>query len=80
MFKYIFLEDWLWFGKVLNLNLMFSNKFLLNTLCAAQLALKKGLLVSIKGHLCLTEWHMTIPEEQVETNSPSLEVIFDTID
>ena len=59
---------------------MFSNKLLLNTLCAAQFALKKGLLVSIKGHLCLTEGHMTIPEEQAETKSPSLEVIFDTID
>ena len=34
----------------------------------------------MKGHLCLTEAHMTIPEEQAETKSPSLEVIFDTID
>ena len=34
----------------------------------------------MKGHLCLTEAHMTIPEEQAETKSPLLEVIFDTID
>ena len=76
----MFLEDWLWFVKVLNLNLVFSNKLLLNTLCAAQLALKKGLFVLIKGHLCLTKGHLTKPEEQVETKSPSLEVISDAID
>ena len=76
----MFLEDWLWFVKVLNLNLVFSNKLLLNTLCAAQLAMKKGLFVLIKGHLCLTKGHLNKPEEQVETKSPSLEVISDAID
>ena len=39
---------------------------------------EKGLFISIKGHLCLTEGHLAKPQKQVETKSPSLEVIFDT--
>ena len=40
----------------------------------------KRLFISIKGHLCLTEGHLDKLQEQVETKSPSLEVIFDIIE
>ena len=45
----------------------------------SQIVLGKGLFVSIKEHLCLTKEHLANPEEQVEIQSTSSEVIFDTI-
>ena len=64
--------------KALTLSQAFSNKHL-NTSCADAVGLGKGHFVSIKGHLCLIG-HLAKPEGQVETKSPSLEVIFDTTD
>ena len=46
----------------------------------SQIVLGKELFVSIKGHICLTKGHLANTERQVEIKSPSLEVIFDTID
>ena len=46
----------------------------------SQTILGKGLFVLIKGHLCLTKGHLANSEGQVETQSTSSEVIFDTID
>ena len=46
----------------------------------SQIALGKGLFVSIKGHYCLTRGHLANLEGQVEIKSTSSEVIFDTID
>ena len=46
----------------------------------SQTVLGKGLFVSIKGHLCLTKWHLANPEGQLEIKPLSLKVIFDTID
>ena len=44
------------------------------------IGLGKGFYISLKDHLCLTEWHLAKPEELVETKSPWLEITFDTID
>ena len=35
-----------------------------------QILFEKGLFTSIKGHLCLTKWHLGHPEGQVEVGSP----------
>ena len=43
----------------------------------SQTALRKGLFISIKGHLCLTKGHLDNPEGQMEIKSSSSEIIFD---
>ena len=43
----------------------------------SQTALRIGLFISIKGHLCLTKGHLDNPEGQMEIKSSSSEIIFD---
>ena len=43
----------------------------------SQTVLRKGLFVSIKGHLCLTKGHLDNPEGQMEIKPTSSEIIFD---
>ena len=43
----------------------------------SQTALRKGLFISIKGHLCLTKGHLDNPEGQMEIKSSASEIIFD---
>ena len=40
----------------------------------------KGLVVSIKGHLCLTKGHLDYPEGQVEVEIHLTGIVFDTFD